>query len=517
MCAVQATPHVTGAPIAEAWHLLEDNLLREVFAASLPSAKRDGRLVCKSWKRMVGLTVTSFKTKAADYLNHTGEIQCGQPLLPDVISPQRLLQLLPNLKTLDLCEGVQTDTLLSGSVLSAFTGLTKLHLKLEPKQLQSSLADLRKLPAQLALNICAFDRLHGCLQAEHFPEGVVELKLSGVHICFQSMQIASTLTALTALCVDQYSLECNCCHPYTFLWASYRELVSLTLDSVPLPTVQHEELAGLDLKKLVYLTVNGTICPGVLQLTQYIRSGLQAITLQFTAQQSGALLPASVLLAVSYQLTTLHVGLIQGSNNLFLLSNLPFLKTLSLRLSIDDSDNEAPVRLRALALSPCLRQVSLDFTTTNRTLVALFTCQLFAHAGLLEQVQFRSEKASRFVTPSQQPYASITELELQECLSVDDKGLKDTVACFPALTSLHVSSPSVTAVGVQGLTSLTRLHRLSIIGCPLLHHKDMRKFVVAMRHLGVLSVDPQVLQQMRKHQRKARPDLLLDDGVCRQM
>lgn len=514
---MQASRHVTGAPVVEAWHLLEDNLLREVFAASLPSAKRDGRLVCKSWKRMVGLTVTSFKTKAADYLNHTGEIQPGQALLPDIISPQRLLQLLPNLKTLDLCEGVQTDTLLSGSILPAFTGLTKLHLKLQPTQLHPSLADLCKLPAQLCLSIYAFDRLHSCLQAQHFPKGVVELKLSGVHICFQSMQTASTLTALTALCVDQYSLECKCCHHYAFLWASYRQLVSLTLDSVPLPTLQHEEFAGLDLRRLVYLTVSGSVCPGMLQLMQYIRSGLHAITLQFTAPQSEVRLPANVLLALTSQLTTLHVGLVKGSNNLFLLSNLPFLKTLSLRLSIDDSDNEAPVRLRALALSPCLKQVSLDITTTNRILVSLFTCQLFAHAGLLEQVQFRSEEASRFVTPSQQPYASTTEFKLQDCLSVDDKGLRDTVACFPALTSLHVSSPSVTAVGAQGLTSLTRLQRLSIIGCPLVHHRDVRNLVVAMRHLGVLSVDPQILQPMRKHQRKVRPDLRLDDGVCRQM
>lgn len=54
------------------------------------------------------------KTKAADHLTHTSRIQPGKALLPDIISPQRLLQLLPNLTTLDLVEGVQTDTLFSG-------------------------------------------------------------------------------------------------------------------------------------------------------------------------------------------------------------------------------------------------------------------------------------------------------------------------------------------------------------------------------------------------------------------
>lgn len=73
---------------------------------------------------MVGLTITPFKTKTSDQFNYTGNVQAGQTLLPDVIAPQRLLQLLPNLKTLDLREGVQTDTLFVSNVLTAFTGVT---------------------------------------------------------------------------------------------------------------------------------------------------------------------------------------------------------------------------------------------------------------------------------------------------------------------------------------------------------------------------------------------------------
>lgn len=387
---------------------------------------------------------------------------------------------------------------------------------MQPVQLQSSLASLRKLPAQLSLHICAVDGSHARLLAEDFPESLVELKLSGVQACFQSMQIAGTLTALTNLYVDRHSSECPCCQPYTFLWATCQELVSLTLDDISLPVVQDEELARLDLRKLTSLTVSGTLCPGMQWLILFMRSGLQPIALQFTAPWPEVPL-LTALGVVSHQMTTLHVGAVMGSKALFLLSHLPFLKTLSLKLYIDDSDTEAPGRLRALTLSPRLKQVSLDFTSTNKTLVSLVTCQLFAHAVLLEQVQFRSEKGSRFVTPSQKPYTSITELKLKQCPSVHDQGLRDTVACFPALTSLDVCSPFVTNAGVQALTCLTRLQRLSIIGCPLVHHKDLKKFVAAMRHLGVLGVDPQVVQQLRKHQRKTRPDLLLDDGVCRQM
>ena len=49
--------------------MLEDNLLRQVFAVSDQTAKRTGRLVCSSWHRMVGLTVTSSKTKTSDHFN----------------------------------------------------------------------------------------------------------------------------------------------------------------------------------------------------------------------------------------------------------------------------------------------------------------------------------------------------------------------------------------------------------------------------------------------------------------
>ena len=468
---------------------------------------------------MVGLTVTSFKTKAADHLNHTGNIQAGQALLPDVIAPQRLLQLLPNLQTLDLCEGVQTDTLFSGSVLTAFTGITQLHLKMQPAQLQSSLATLRNLPAQLGLDICANGKLPARLTSEDFPESLVALKLSGVQVCLQSMQQAGILAALTALRVDGNSL-CPCCHLSTIpLLATCKELVSLTLDSAALSAGQYLMMGLADLRKLTSLTLSGIVCPGMLTLLQYVGSGLRSITLQLTdlRWQEASMAQRLCQIACSPQLTTLHVGCLMGSSPLFVLSVLPFLENLSLTISVDDSDTEAPARLRALTVSPYLKQVSLDFTTTNRTLVSLITCQLFALAVLLEKAQFSSDKASRFVTPSQQRYTSVVELKLQRCLSVDDQGLRDTIACFPSLTSVDVSSPSVTAAGVQALMSLTRLQRLSIVGCPLVQQKDLRKFVTNMRHLGVLILEPQVVKRLRKHQRKARRDMLLDDGVCRQM
>ena len=499
--------------------MLEDNLLREVFAASVPSAKRDGRLVCKSWKRMVGLTVTSFRTKAADHLNHTDKIQAGKALLPDVIAPQRLLQLLPNLQTLDLCEGVQTDILFSGNALTAFTGITKLHLKMQSAQLRTSLAALRSLPAKLSLDICGKDKPPARLTSSDLPERLVELKISGTQLCLQSMQTAGILAALTALHVDGDSLQCPCCQPYLPLLAACRELVNLTLNSVALPAGVYCMMELADLSKLTSLTLCGTVCPAVLELLKPVGSGLRSVSLQSTdpVWQEVNMYRTLCQVACSPQLTALHVDEVMGNGLLFVLSVLPFLETLTLKVFIDDSDIEAPTNVRALTVSPYLKQLSLDFTTTNRTLVSILTCQLFAHAVLLEKVHFSSDKASRFVTPSQQRYASVTELKLQECLKVDDQGLSDTIACFPSLTFIAVSSPSVTAAGVHALTSLTRLQSLSIVGCPLVQHQDLKAFVVEMRHLGVLGVGPNVVKRLRKHQRKARRDLLLDDGVCRQM
>lgn len=466
---------------------------------------------------MVGLTVTSFKTKAADHFNHTGKVQAGQALLPVVIAPQRLLQLLPNLQTLDLCEGVQIDTLFSGNILTAFTGITKLYLKMQPAQLQTFLAALRSLPARLGLDICAKDKPSPCLTSSDLPESLVELKLSGAQLCLQSMQRAGTLTALTALHVDGDSLRCPCCQPYLPLLAACRELVSLTLNNVALPAGVYHLMQLTELSKLTSLALCGTICPAVLELLKPVGSGLRSVALQPTAPvwQEVSLCRMLCQVACSPQLTTLHVGEVMGSSSLFVLSVLPFLENLSLKISINDSDIEAPSRVRALTVSPHLKQVSLDFTTTNRTLVSILTCQLFAHAVLLEKVRFSSEKASRFVTPSQQRYASVTELRLQRCLKVDDQGLRDTIACFPSLTTVDVSSPFVTAASVHALTSLTRLQNLSIIGCPLVLHQE--SFVVEMRHLGVLGLGPEVVKRLHKHQRRARRDMLLDDGVCRQM
>ena len=474
-------------------------MLREVFAASVPAAKRDGRLVCKSWKRMVGLTVISLKTKAADLFNRSGSVQPGQALLPHLIAPQRLLQLLPNLKSLDLREGVQIDALLSESVLTAFTAMTKLHLKMQPDQLQTALSALRSLPADLGLELSAASASPQRLTSADLPSNLVELKLSGIHLCLQSMQHANTLTALTALHVDSLSMQCPCCQPYLHLLAACKELVSLTLDSVTLQVGLYNLMELADLTKLTSLALCGKVCPGMLELLKSVGSELQSVTLQLTGPFWHEANMCRVLcqVACSHHLTSLHVSQVLGSNPLFVLSVLPFLEVLSLKLTIDDSDSEAPARLRALTVSKCLTQVTINFTSTNRTLVSLFNCQLFAHAPLLQTVRFSADKASRFVTPSQQAYTSVTELGLQSCLNMDDQGFRDTIACFPSLTCVDLSSPFVTVAGIQSLTSLTRLLRLSIVGCPLVGHKDLKDFVVGMPHLGVLGVDPQVVSQMR--------------------
>ena len=516
---MQANIRYKSPPLVEGWHLLEDNLLREIFAASVPAARRDGRLVCKSWKRMVGLTVTSFKTKAADRFRQKGALQARQSLLPDIIAPQRLLQLLPNLQCLDLREGVQTDALLSEDVLTVFTAMTKLHLKMQPAQLQLSLPALRSLSADIGLDIAATIVPPLRLTSGDLPTRLVELKLSGIHLCLQSLQFADVLTALTALHVDGSGMQCPCCQPYLPLLAACRELVSLTLDSVALPAGLYHMMELADLAKLTSLTLCDSVCPGMLELLKSIGSGLKSVTLQLTGPfwHEANLCRVLCQVACSHQLTCLHVDQVSGSNPLFVLSVLPFLEVLSLKVFVDDSDIEAPARLRALTVSKSLRQVSLDFTKTNRTLVSLFTCQLFAHALVLQTVHFKSDKASRFVTPGRQPYISVVELRLQNCLNVDNQGLRDTVACFPGLTVLHVSSPCVTAVGVHALACLTRLQKLSIVGCPLVNHKDLREFMVSTRQLGVLGLDPQVVTKLLRYQRKTRQDLLLDDGVCRQM
>lgn len=430
------------------------------------------------------------------------------------------MQLLPNLQTLDLCEGVQSDVLFSTSALTAFTGITKLHLKMQPAQLQTSLAALRSLTAKLGLHICAEGSLPARLTSSDLPESLVELRLSGAQLCLQSMQWAGTLTALTALHVDGASLQCPCCQPFPPLLAACQELVSLTLDSIALPGGVYftEELA--DLSRLTSLTLRTTLCLSMLELLKPVGCGLRSVALQPTNPswwQEANMCRLLSQVACSPHLTTLNVGKIMGSNPLLVLSFLPFLENLILKISLDDADTEAPARVRALTVSPCLKLVSIDFMKTNRTLVSLLTCQLFAHAVLLETVHFSSDKASRFVTPSQQRYPSVTELKLQRCPKVDDQGLRDTVACFPSMISFNVGSPCVTAAGIHALTSLTRLQRLSIVDCPSVQHQDLKSLIVAMPQLGVLSVGPQVVKRLRKHQRRARRDMLLDDRVCRQM
>ncbi|DBA76986.1 TPA: hypothetical protein ACH3X1_009577 [Trebouxia sp. C0004] len=196
---------------AEGWHILEDNLLRKVFAASNQTAKRIGRLVCCSWHRMVGLTVTSFTTKTSDHFNQVGAIKAGKPLVPHIISPQRLLHLFPNVQLLDLRKGVQTEHLLASNVLAGLTAVTKLSLKFEQSQLQPALATLHRVSANMSLEIVsrpAPGRSLFQLTAADLPTNLVELKLSDASICLQSMYLADTLTTLTGLQLIRCSLGC---------------------------------------------------------------------------------------------------------------------------------------------------------------------------------------------------------------------------------------------------------------------------------------------------------------------
>ena len=501
------------------WHILEDNLLRQVFTASDSAAKKRGRLVCRSWQRMVGLTVTSFKTKTADHFNQAGAVTAGQALLPHIISPQRLLQLLPNVQLLDLREGVQTQQLLASKVLVALTAITKLSLKFQPSQLQPALASLCSLPTNLCLEVSSPGSHPMQLTAGHFPARMVELKLSDANICLQSMHLASTLTTLTALHLSDTSLHCPCCRPVVPLLAACTNLNVLSLDHAALS----DEVFGLQQLSVLTQLTSLSYCgshPAALHVLQAVGSTLKKVNLALKKGGWGGVTLGQVFDSVSTldKLTFLHLDMPLGSWDLAVLSFLPHLESLNIKVVIDDADamSGASGRVRALSFSSRLQSVVVGFTHSNKTCVALFTCQLFAHALHLQSVQFTSQKASRFVTPGQQPYCTVVDLSLQ-CINLTDQGLIDTIGCFPNLTSVAVTSSFVTMVGLQALTSLSTLQSLDIGGCDSIKAASLKDFVVTMRHLSVLRLAPQVAKALSKHKRKTRQDLLLDDRVCRQM
>ena len=140
------------------------------------------------------------------------------------------------------------------------------------------------------------------------------------------------------------------------------------LNSVAPPARVYHLMGLADLSKLTSLTLCGTVCPAVLELLKPVGSGLRSVTLQPTnpVWQEGNMRQMLYQIACSPQLTILHVGEVMGSSPLFVLVSLPFLENLSLKVAIDDSDIEAPTRVRALTVSPYLKQVSVDFTITNR-------------------------------------------------------------------------------------------------------------------------------------------------------
>ncbi len=223
--------------------MLKDNLLRQVLTASDQTAKKIGRLVCSSWHRMVGLTVTSFKTKTSDHFNQVGAIKAGKPLVPHIISPQRLLHLFPNVQLLDLRKGIQAEQLLASNILAGPTAVTKLSLKLDASQLQPALAALHILSADLSLEIVSGPAPGSSLfqlAAADLPTKLVELKLSDASICRRSMHLANTLTTLTGLQLSRSSLGCACCRPYVPLLASCSNLAALSLDDAAAPAVADE-------------------------------------------------------------------------------------------------------------------------------------------------------------------------------------------------------------------------------------------------------------------------------------
>jgi len=510
---------------AEGWHMLEDNLLRQVFAASDQTAKKTGRLVCSSWHRMVGLTVTSFKTKTSDHFKQVGAIKAGKPLVPHIISPQRLLHLFPNVQLLDVCEGIQTEQLLASNILAGLTAVTKLSLKFELSQLQPALATLHRLSADLSLEIVsrpAPGRFLFQLTAADLPAKLVELKLSDASICLQSMYLADTLTMLTGLQLSRSSLGCACCRPYVPLLASCSNLAVLSLNDAASAVAEEgfrfSRLSSLT--QLTSLTYRGSHSTALCMI-RAVGSTLSKLSLHLedAAVTTGSL--SYVLDAISNmeKLTFLHLDGLMGSWDLPVLSFLPHLETLDIKIAIDDDDimSGASGRLRALCFSSKLKTVAVDFTGTNKPCVALFTCQLFAHALQLQSASFSSEKVTRFVTPSQQPNYNVTDLKLLHCMCLDDKGLIDTTLCFPALTDLAVGSACVTAAGLGRITRLTRLQNLDIEGCSFIKAAAVKDLVANMRHVSVLRLAPHVAKDLYKHKKRFRKDLLLDDRVCRQM
>ena len=430
------------------------------------------------------------------------------------------------MQLLDLCEGVQTEQLLASNILAGLRAVTKLSLKLQPSQLQPALAALRRLSADLSLEIVsrpAPGRSLFQLTAADLPTKLVELKLSDASICLQSMHLADTLTTLTGLQLSRSSLGCACCRPYVPLLVSCSNLAALSLDDTASPAVTEEasrfsQLSALT--QLTALTFKGRQTTALCMI-RAVGSTLSKLSLYLEDAAAITGIPSHVIDAICHteRLTFRHLDRPMGSWELVVLSFLPHLETLDIKIAISDDDamSGASGRLRALCFSSKLKTVAVDFTGTNKTCVALFTCKLFARALQLQSASFSSEKVTRFVTPSQQPNYTVTDLRLLHRVCLDDKGLLDTIQCFPALTDLAVGSACVTAAGLSTITKLTRQQNLDIEGCSFIKAAAVKDLIANMHHLSVLRLAPHVAKDLYKHKQRFRKDLLLNDRVCRQM
>ncbi|KAL0038495.1 hypothetical protein WJX77_008478 [Trebouxia sp. C0004] len=302
---------------AEGWHILEDNLLRKVFAASNQTAKRIGRLL------------------------------------------------------LDLRKGVQTEHLLASNVLAGLTAVTKLSLKFEQSQLQPALATLHRVSANMSLEIVSRPA-PGRATADPLQSG---------------------------LCI------------YVPLIASCSNLAALSLNDAASPAVTEEGFRFTQLSSLTQLTSlmyreRKAPISAVHDTHRGVCPEQTSLHLEDAAVTTGIL--SHVLDSVSNmeKLTFLHLDGLMGSWDLPVLSFLPHLETLDkIAINNDDTMSSASGRLRALCFSSKLKTLAVDFTGTNKTCVALFTSQLFAHALQLQSASFSSEKVT-----SRQPLCDSSRL-----------------------------------------------------------------------------------------------------------
>ena len=486
-----------------------------VFANSDAVAKNSARLVCRTWQLPVELSVTSFKSSLADQCQPERDRRPGQAMLPYdcAISLQNVVYLLPNVQLLDLRRRLHSLHLPTSRTLSALPALTKLCLKLESTQLQSALSRISSLAIDIILDIVRrrrwFDDVRPCITASSLPARLVELRLIDVSVCFKSMQLAGTLTKLTALHIEHFGPECPCCRFVAPPLALCNKLASLSLAR---GFLEQDRVDVSTLSALTHLTcMRFTGCPGeAMHLLRAVGSTLQKLSLALE-RDSWFQMKYCALIQMK-RLTHLELEQVFCTLSLEFLSSLPNLTELRMSLNVSDTDGTASRQLRkkALTFSGKLQNVHLDLTKTKMNIVPMLICQLFACAKQLQHVQLSSCNASSFVKSCEQIILSLVTLDLATCAALIDQGLADFVRCFPSLTDIVVGSPVVTMSGVDTLTSLTRLQSLDISNCSAIKAADLKDFIVSMRHLGVLRLAPQVAKALCRHKRTVRQDLLLD-------